>query len=101
MFFSFNPTSGGLLRFMHAAGGHKVPRSICGPLMSTYMVQVPIHQHESMNTCISSHLKGKIAFVGHFSALGNDCSQKGKIQILANFDFFCIFQKIRFLAVTF
>ena len=87
---------------MHAAGGgHKVPGSICGPLMSMYMVQVPIQQHESMNLCISFHMKGKIAFIGHFSALGNDCSKKSKIQILTNFEIFGIFQKIRFLAVAF
>ena len=87
---------------MHAAGGgHKVPGSICGPLMSMYMVQVPIQQHESMNPCITSNMKGKIAFIGHFSALGNNSSKKSKIQILVNLDFFCIFQKIRFLAVAF
>ena len=86
---------------MRQGGGHKVPGSIRGPLMSMYMVQVPIQQHESMNPCNTSSMKGKIAFIGDFSALRNNSSKKSKIQILTNFDFFCIFQKIRFLAVAF
>ena len=75
---------------MHGAGGggDKVPRSICGPLMSMYMVQVPIQQHESMTICINSNMKGKIAFIGNFSALCNDCSKESKIQILKIFETF-------------
>ena len=69
---------------------HKVPGSICGPLMSMYMVQVPVHQHESMILCISSHMKGKKPFIGKFSALGNDFSKKSTIQILTNFEIFGI-----------
>ena len=90
----FNPTRSG-------GGGHKVPGSIFGPLMSMFMVQVPTQQHESMNLCISSHMKGKIAFIGNFSALANDSSKTSTIQILTNFEIFGIFQKMRFLAVAF
>ena len=65
--------------------------------MSLYMVQVPIQQHESMNICISSHMKGKIAFI---SALGNNWLKKSKIQILKNLKNFDIFKKISFFAVA-
>ena len=82
-------------------GGHKAPGSIYGPLMSMYMVQMPIQQNVSMNICISFHMKGKIAFIGNFSVLGNKCSKESKIQILTNFEIFGIIQKIRFLAVVF
>ena len=54
-----------------------------------YMVQGPIQQHESMNLCISSHMKGKIAFICNFSALGNNSSIERKIQ---NFDKFWNFR---------
>ena len=76
---------------MHGVGGGlKVPRSICGPLMSMYKVQVPIKHHKSLNICISSNMKGKIAFIGHFLALGNNCSKVSKIQILTDFEIFGI-----------
>ena len=57
-------------------GGHKVPRSVCGPLMSMYMVKLPILQHESMNICSSSNMKGKLVFIGHLPAIGNDFAKK-------------------------
>ena len=78
-----------------------MPRSICGPLRSMYMVQVPIQHYESMNICISSHMKGEIAFISHSSALGNDFSKESKIKCLTNFEIFGIFPKIRFLAVEY
>ena len=78
-----------------------MPGSLCGPLMSMYMVQVPIQKHESMNICIASHMKEKIAFIGHFSALGNDSYKKSKNKILTNLEIFYIFQKIRFSVVAF
>ena len=50
---------------------------------------------------ISSNMRGNIPLIGHFSALGKNCSKENKIQILTNLKCLEFFKKSDFWLYNF